>query len=188
MFLVEHAQQFFFLNDKQGSWGNGHCGAHPKRLTRHAALAKEVGRTKHRDDRLLSRAIHDRQLHAAFLNVHHSFRGIALRIDRFVTPVLRHFSRYTSSVEKSLCVEIEIVLRDCFFLWFHISGLEALSAEAFRSQIYVNRVASAKTVQNRTARPLQNPYDVVWDGEAKRHWPVWAGRAMSLISPFHLSG
>ena|ERR1700740_2002972 len=105
MLCMEYAQQLAFLHDEKRGWCNGCSRPHPNRLARHASLAKKITRAEHRDHRFSSGTIYNGEFHAALLDVHDGIRSLALRIDRFVSPKFRNFSRHPGGVEKNLWVE-----------------------------------------------------------------------------------
>ena len=120
MLCVQHAQQLIFSDDKQGSWRYGRSRAHAKRLARHASLAKKVSGAKHGNNGFLSGPVHHGKFHAAILDIHDGIRGVALRVDRFISPISNNFSLHPGGVEKDLRVEkvgLSILL-SC--IWFHI--------------------------------------------------------------------
>src|SRR5579864_3634553 len=105
MLCMEYAQQFVFLHDEKCGWRNGGSRPHPDRLACHAALAKKVSRTEHRDYRFFSGPIHHGELHAALLDVHDAIRSLTLRVNRFASPEFGNFSRHSCSIEEDLRVE-----------------------------------------------------------------------------------
>ena len=105
MLGMEHAQQLIFLDDKKGGRRYGAGRTHPDGLARHASFTKKIAGTKHRNDGFLAGTIHDRQFHAALLDVHHGLRGLALRVDGFTSSVVHHLSRHSRSIEEGPGIE-----------------------------------------------------------------------------------
>src|SRR5205823_984910 len=99
-----------------GGWRYGAGRTHPDGLARHASFAKKIAGTEHRNDGFLAGTIHDRQFHAALLDVHHGLRGIALRVDRFTSSVVHHLSGDSRGIEEGLGIESEALIG---FLKFH---------------------------------------------------------------------
>src|ERR1700682_3076632 len=105
MLRVQHAQQFVLVDNQ--NLRRRHCGrrAHPHRLARHASLAEEIIRTKHRNDSFLSRSVNDRKFHAALLHVHYALGWLTLRVDRFASRIFAYFSRNSTRIKKYLWIE-----------------------------------------------------------------------------------
>src|SRR5271168_4044731 len=156
MLQMEHAQQLFFLNNKQSGWGNSRCGAHSQGLTRHTALTKEVRRPIHSYDSFLARAVHDGQLYPAFLDVHYGFGSVPLRINGFVSMIFRHFSGNPSGVEKGLCIEIHNTSRNCMILWFHIHAWTRSLRTWSQASPNVTKGLSPKLCKTEQRVPHQN--------------------------------
>lgn len=102
MLCVEHAQHFVFVDGQNGSRYVRGSRALADQLTRHAALAKKIARTKHGHHRFPARPIHDGESYGTFLNVHDAIRGVALREDPLGSPKSGNLSRHPRGVEKCM--------------------------------------------------------------------------------------
>src|SRR5580692_449549 len=81
---MEDTQQFVFIDGQKGSRCNGGSRTHAEGLPRHAALAKKIVRTKHRDHSSLTRPIHHGEFYVALLNVHDALGRITLTVNWLV--------------------------------------------------------------------------------------------------------
>ena len=96
-------EHFVFSNDKDGRRHDGGRRSHANRLAGHAPFSKKVPEAKNRHDRFLATLIYDRELHAAFLDVHDAIGVLALREDGLLFSELRNPSRCSDRIEIDLC-------------------------------------------------------------------------------------
>jgi hypothetical protein len=105
VFSVEHPNHLVFLNYEHGRGCNRCRRRYAFGLTRQASFSKKITGTKNRHNSFSADLIYHRQLHTAFLNVHDTLRGIALREDGFFFSKLLNFSPETRRVEEQLHIE-----------------------------------------------------------------------------------
>lgn len=154
MLGMEYAQQFVFLHDQKCGWCNGRCSAHSNRLARHASLAKKITGAKHRDYCFSSGSVYHGEFHAALLDVHDTIRGLALRIDRFVSPKFCNLSRHPGGVEKNLRVESADPSIFCEFLWFHIQAETPSNVCVLPAMFTIPRGPPARLYKREQRAPL----------------------------------
>src|SRR5579859_7600311 len=119
MLGMEHSKQFVLLHNQNRGRCNGCRRSHPNRLASHAALAKKITWTKHRDYRFFSGSIHNGKFHPALLDVHDTISSIPLRENRFVPSIFSNFSRNSRRIEKDLRVERADLAIFLVVTWFH---------------------------------------------------------------------
>src|ERR1700684_3609407 len=102
---MEHVQQFVLVDGKKGRRRNGSRRAHADRLTRHAALAKKVARTKHREHSHLARRANHREFYVALLDVHDALGRVTLTVNLLVFLKFSNLSCHTRSIAKGLRIE-----------------------------------------------------------------------------------
>src|SRR6266478_2073675 len=105
--LVEHANHLLFFNDQHGGGRNRGRRRHANGLARQAPFAKKIARSKDRHNRFSAGLIDHPKLHAAFLNVHDIFGGIALPEDGFFSSKFLYLPSQTGRVQKQLRIERE---------------------------------------------------------------------------------
>src|SRR5467141_5101136 len=103
--LVEHANHLLSFNDEHGGRRNRGRRRHANGLARQAPFAKKISRSKDRYNGFLAGLIDYAKLHAAFLNVHDIFGGIALPEDGFFSSKFLYLPSQTGRVQKQLRIE-----------------------------------------------------------------------------------
>ncbi len=101
VFPVEHANHLVFLNDEHGGRCNRGRSRHANGLACKTPFPKKITRPKDRHNGFFAGLIDHSKLHAAFLNVHDTLRGIALREDGFFPSKLGYLSPQTGRVENN---------------------------------------------------------------------------------------
>ena len=105
MLFVEHSKHFVFVYDKKSSGREGRGSSHADRLASHAALAKKIRGTKHRDDSFFTCAIHNREFYTPLLNVEDGGRIVTLSEDGLAAPIFHDSFGNPGRIEESLWVE-----------------------------------------------------------------------------------
>jgi hypothetical protein len=105
MLFVEHANHFALFDNQDGGgrYSSG-CG-HAAGLASEASFAKKITGAENRDDGFPAGLVDHGKLHAAFLNVHNVFSGIALDENGFFLGELADFSAETGGIEEALHIK-----------------------------------------------------------------------------------
>ncbi len=111
---MKHLEHFAFLDDEHGAGRNRRSSSHADRLTCQAAFAKEIARCQNRDNRFFAYFINDGELYPAFLQVHYTLGGVALRVNDLSPLKLLYLSRHAGGVEESLRAEGALFTRSDF--------------------------------------------------------------------------
>jgi hypothetical protein len=92
VFLVERANHFAFLNDERSGRRNRRRSRNAKGLARKAPFTHEITWSQDRHNSLFAGFVDHGKSCAAFLDVDHTLRGLALRKDGFFASEIDYLS------------------------------------------------------------------------------------------------
>ena len=104
--LVQRANHLLFRDPHHRRRHHGCRRTHPQRLSCQATLAEKVAGSEHGDNRLFACRRHDRELHAAILDIEDAGRLGALSKDGRTAGEAHDPARHTRRVEKRLNIKL----------------------------------------------------------------------------------